>query len=135
MTVNIRDVRPGFAFEDAKVRLSAPWVSGYLRAVGDSSGYYEDKNWVPPMAILARSLTILMQQMVLPDGALHAAQEVTSLKPARINDDVIFRARVSQSGIRGGWQLLILDIVADDVEGDPVMHGRITLSIPVEEEP
>ncbi len=112
------------------------FVAQYLDALESDSPLYSDRNLVPPMALAARALGLLIENLGLAPGAVHTSQEVTALKPVTIGQTIIAQAKPSRPLRRGQWEFLsvqfTLSEVHDDETGEPVLQGKTTVMSPVE---
>ena len=127
---SISDVVAGQELGKAGFRLESSMVREYLSAVEDSSNLYKEGNLVPPTAIAALGVRAVLEELSLPPGTLHAAQELTMHRAAAVNDAVICKARVAQSSERKGWQFVVVEFTIADAEARELLDGRTTLLVP-----
>lgn len=126
----ISDVVAGQDLGKAGFRLEASMVREYLSAVEDSSELYKEGTLVPPTAIAALGVRAILEELSLPPGTLHAAQELTMHRAAAAEDAVICKARVAQSSERQGWQFVVVEFTIADDEANEILDGRTTLLVP-----
>lgn len=105
-------------------------VREYLAAVGDTLPIYRNTQFAPPLLLAARVVGILLDQLSLPDGAIHSLQEVDTLAPARIGARVSASAQVAPAQARGGMRFLTVNYTVADAAGRDLMRGRTTVLLP-----
>lgn len=110
------------------VTATAEDVRDYLEATGEAP-----ERWVqtvPPLAIGALLLAGLMEQIPLPDGAVHVGQQFEFLRPVAHGEPVEARLTIAQQGIRAGQNMVVFaaEVVATD--GSLVMRGRSMVFAP-----
>jgi acyl dehydratase len=126
--VSLAELKKGDEFPPVTFELSANWVSEYVAAVNDSAA-----TEVPPMAIAALSIRAMLEHASLPPGTIHAGQELSFLRGARVGETLEVSGRVVSRGERAGWVLMSVEMrVAAGV--DELMNGRATVSFPVTSE-
>jgi hypothetical protein len=96
----------GHEFQPTGFELSAAEVAAYLDAVGDANDY---QGIVPPLAAVALGLAALQQQIALPEGALHAGQEVDHLASVHAGQLLTLTGRVAQRSERQGMVVSVLE--------------------------
>ncbi len=116
---------PPLAFE-----LSPQWVRQYVAAVEDGAIGALDGEFVPPMAVVALGARALFEGAALPPGAVHLGQEIEFVRPVRRGGRLSASARVVSRGERQGWVLMGIEMKVDSQDGEPVMKGRATLTMP-----
>ena len=127
------DVLPkGFRFPPTPLDIPAEWVRQYIEATDDESTSPLDTDLVPPMALATLAIRTLLNNARLPEGAIHAGQELECLAPVRAGQGVVVNAEIVSKGERSGWHLLTVRMSIEDAGGQPVMAARATLSMPVQ---
>ena len=106
------------------------FVQAYLGAVEDSSPIYGDVDAVPPLALAARALGALLEELSLPPGTIHGAQELDCRRMVRHGEEVSCIARPSRPMRRGDWQFLTFDFTLYGANDEPVISGKSTVLIP-----
>jgi hypothetical protein len=137
---NVVDLPRGHELPAARFRLGADDVRHYLEAVEDRSNAYgqgpEGPAWVPPLAVAALALRVILGQVGLPPGALHASQEVEFRRPVPVGASLRSRARVAQrSEMRGAVVSVIQFEVGEEGTPGPAVVGRATVIAPRGEAP
>lgn len=123
----------GTVIPEVRFRLTADSVRDYVAAVEDEAIGALGEDVAPPMAVAAFAIRGLLEEMGLPEGALHAGQELEYHRPARVGETLTLASRVASAGVRKGWLLASVDLDVRDEDGATVMRGRSTVSAPVEE--
>ena len=134
MSKAIEALEKGYQFGAASFVLDEEAVARYLEAVEDEAlprlAQAEGKAWVPPMAVAALALRSLMEEMVLPAGAIHASQEFEFLRAVEAGQRIACRAWLSHRSQRGGYWVLAVEMEGADESGRPVLAGRLTVMVP-----
>ena len=117
---------PGYRFPSRAMAMDAAAVDQYRQAVGDSTlpGY------VPPTALAAWALGAVLKHLELVPGTVHASQELSFAKAARVGDGVVQSATVAQNSVRGGWRWLVVDLTTEDDQAKTLLSGRSTVLFP-----
>lgn len=125
MPASYDQLAPGYEFPPARVELSPAVVTKYVEAVeAPPSGF------VPPLAVAAQSLAALTQEISLPAGTIHAAQDFQFFKLVPVGSEVKCQARVGRKLSRGGMRMLVLELETRDEAGETVQLGKATLVLP-----
>jgi hypothetical protein len=137
---SLADLPRGHEIPVAGFDLRAGDVRRYLEAVEDRTGAYgegvDGPAWVPPLAVAALTLRAVLEQVVLPAGALHTGQEVEFRRPVPVGSSLQPRARVAQrSEMRGAVISVVEFDVAEEGLADPAVIGRATVMMPPQEAP
>ncbi len=121
-------LRRGDALRPYSVQVTADEVRAYLAATGAGIGPWRAN--VPPLALEALLLAGLMDEVPLPDGAVHVAQEVESVAAVSHGEPVEARLTIAQQSVRQGTNVVVF---ASEVwSGDRiVMRGRSTVMAPM----
>ena len=109
------------------------YVDEYLGAVGDLSTIYGDTEIVPPMALAAQVLGLLLEKLSLPPGTVHASQEVLSQGAIKVSQQVGVLVRVSRPWRRGEWELLTAEFTLNVTGSDAVLRGKTMVMAPAKE--
>ncbi len=132
MALSLADALRGHRFPATEFDLSPEWVQGYVAAVEDAAiGAHE--GLVPPMAVAALSIRALLENAMLPPGAVHLGQELAFLRKVRVGERLRADAEVISRGERQGWVLMAVGLVASAADGGQVMSGRATVTFPLAE--
>ena len=134
MTLALETLPKGHQFPPAEFDLSPEWVREYVAAVEDRAIARLGEDLVPPMAVAALAIRALLDAAALPPGAIHLGQELSFLRPLRVGEGLMARARVASRGERQGWALMGIEMNVQDGAGRPVMTGRATVTMPLDPE-
>lgn len=121
----------GHEFPPATVTLTPEWVAEYIGAVGDEAIDSVSSDVVPPMALATQAIRALIEASPLPDGTLHAGQEIAFKRAVRIGETMTVNARIASRGERAGWLLMSVDFDAT-AGGESVMTARGTITFPAD---
>jgi hypothetical protein len=133
MSVDFATLETGQELSDKSYVLDAQTVERYIGAVGDGSGIYkptDDRAIVPAMAVAALGLRGIVADLGIPEGTVHAGQELEFSGAVRVGDALRCRAVLSQNAVRGETRLVSLRLTVEDGAGRQVMTGKTTLLVP-----
>ncbi len=130
MPPSLATLPKGHELPASTFELSREWVREYVAAVEDGAIGARDEGLVPPMAVAALAVRSLLDAAELPPGAVHLGQETEFVRPVRVGERLSASARVVSRGERQGWVLMGIDMKVDGQDGEPVMKGRATLTMP-----
>ncbi len=134
MNKAIEALEKGHQFSATTFVLDEEAVARYLEAVEDEAlprlAQAEGKAWVPPMAVAALALRSLMEEMVLPAGAIHGSQELEFVRAVEAGERITCRAWLSHRSQRGGYWVLAIGMEGADESGQAVLTGRLTVMVP-----
>ena len=109
MALSLSDLPAGHVFQPIEIVLDAGRCRAYRDATGDGLDVYEARNDVPPLAVAAFALGVLLESVGLPPGTLHANESVQAHAVVPVGSTVECRARVAQRSQRGGWVVTVLE--------------------------
>ncbi len=127
---DIAQLPVGHEFAPVTRRLHPQEVDLYVEAVQESNSMFRERDVVPPTALGAYALAVILQEIDLPAGAVHAAQDMSFSGAVGREDTVLFKARLAQNSVRGGWRFLAIDFSATDAREKQVIEGRSTVLVP-----
>ncbi len=110
--------------------LSEEFVRDYLSAVGDESPAYGRCGLVPPVALAARALGVLLERLRLPPGAIHSLQEIAAARPVPFDEEIAGTADLSQPRRRGGLEFITATMTLLDSEGREALRTKSTVLVP-----
>ena len=122
---------PGEELNLGRWAVRAEAVEEYLTAVEDDSLVYRELGVVPPMALAARALGALLEELSLPPGTIHASQEIDCRRMVNPDEEVSCVAALSRPMRRGDWQLVSADFTVHGAGGETVLVGKATVLVPV----
>src|SRR5438132_1546017 len=114
----------GYELEPAQFSLPRERIDAYLVAVGDRNAY---GNIVPPLAVVALALAELQEQVSLPEGSLHTAQEVEQMRAVGAGEMLTMRGRIAQRSERQGFVISVIEMDVLGAEGNPSIRSRTTV--------
>ena len=129
---NLAELPAGHEFAPVERRLQPLDVQLYVQAVQESNAMFQEGDMIPPTALGAYALGIILQEVDLPAGTVHAAQDMSFSGPVASQETIVFRARVAQNSVRGGWRFLAIDFSGSDSRDKQVIEGRSTVLVPEE---
>ena len=132
MTVDFFALRRGDVLPSVTFAMSGDEVRAYLDATGEAHDRWSEL--VPPLALGALALGALMEQLPLPSGALHAAQEFEFLAPVAHDARVEVQMSVAQQAVRAGSTIVVIASVLES-GGEPVARARSTVMAAAEAAP
>ena len=109
--------------------LTEEFVHDYLSAVGDGLPVYDRHGLVPPVALAARALGSLLEQLDLPPGAIHSLQEVSALAPVAVGQVVTAKASVGEPKRRGGLEFITAAVCLNDKAGNDILSSKSTVLV------
>ncbi len=134
MPVDYSALALGQRISDRTFRLDAETVARYAEAVGDQCALRDPDDgvaYVPPMAIGALSLRGVIDDLAIPGGTLHVAQEIDFLGAVKVGETLKCEATLAQKSVRGGVRFVVVRMAVSDSTGCQVMKGKSTITIPV----
>lgn len=106
--------------------LTPDWVSAYRTATGDAAA----NGIVPPLALAARALAGLLDELKLPGGAVHGSQEVECHRAAFIGDEVSIVADVGRPSQRGDFCFIVAAFQVSGIDKESIVTGKCTVILP-----
>jgi acyl dehydratase len=110
-------------------------VRQYLKAVGDTRLEYFESNLVPPLSLAAYALGALLEKLALPSGAVHSLQEVETLGPVKLGEEISGVARLERPRRRGGLQFTTATYTLQKANGQQVQTGKSTVLVRASDSP
>lgn len=127
----LSDLPRGHQFSPISFSLSAEDVSRYLAAVEDATPIYADLQLAPPLAVAARALGSLLEQVGLAGGTLHTGQEMEARAAVPFGAALTLTGRIAQRSERAGMIISVLEFEVTLVGSDTVaVAGRTTVMVP-----
>ena len=117
----------GYELESAQFSLPRERVDAYVAAVGDRNQYGDI---LPPLAVVALALAELQEQVSLPEGSLHTAQEVEHLRIVRAGEMLTMRGRIAQRSERQGFVISVIELDVLSSEDELAVRARTTVMAP-----
>lgn len=117
-------------FEIGRWHITEDNVRQYLAAVGDAQQEYFQLGLVPPLFLTAYALTGLLGKLALAPGAIHSLQEVDTLNPVEIGDQISGTARLERPRRRGNLEFTTVSYTLTSASGIQVQSGKSTVLVP-----
>lgn len=117
-------------FEIGRWHITEDNVRQYLAAVGDAQQEYFQLGLVPPLFLTAYALTGLLGKLALAPGAIHSLQEVDTLNPVEIGDQISGTARLERPRRRGNLEFTTVSYRLTSASGIQVQAGKSTVLAP-----
>lgn len=117
----------GYEFPLSRYKLDNATVSLFLKATGDTHSY---NNLVPPMAIAARAMAALSENISFPPGTIHVSQEFEFLDTVEVDEPLVSHASVSQKTGRGRFQIIAIDLSVFRQGIIKILSGRTSFILP-----
>lgn len=130
MEVNLETPSSESEFEIGRWHITEDNVRQYLAAVGDAQQEYFQLGLVPPLFLTAYALTGLLGKLALAPGAIHSLQEVDTLNPVEIGDQISGTARLERPRRRGNLEFTTVSYTLTSASGIQVQSGRSTVLVP-----
>ena len=115
----------GYEFPRANYEMNLPVVSKYLEGVGEQSS--QAVEFVPPLALTARTIAAMSESMVLPAGVIHASQDLQFYKLVPVGTKIECHSRVAEKMDRGKMHLLSIEFTVYDEKKEKLQSGKSTL--------
>ena len=123
---SLTDLEAGHQFSTATFSLDADDVRAYLDAAGDTNAAYLELGLAPPLAVAARALASLLDEIELPPGSIHRKQDVESRGGVAIGAELMLEASIAGRSERGEG---VFTEIAFEVQagGETVLAGATTV--------
>ena len=121
---------PETEFDIGRWHLTEDNVRQYLEAVGDAQQEYYQMGLVPPLVLTAFALGGLLDKLALASGAIHSLQEVDTLYPVEIGDQISGMARLERPRRRGDLEFTTVSYSLTSATGIQVQAGKSTVLAP-----
>ena len=133
MTSDFAALSVGLEVSNRRLVLDTALVAGYVDAVGDRSGIFDPgvkRPAVPPMAVAALSLRGVLDDLGIPEGTVHAGQELEFSGVVHVEDALTCKATVVQNSVRKGSRFVELRLSVEAGGGREIMSGNSRLVMP-----
>ena len=130
MEEHLETPSPESEFEIGRWHITEDNVRQYLAAVGDAQQEYFQLGLVPPLFLTAYALTGLLGKLAPAPGAIHSLQEVDTLNPVKIGDQISGTARLERPRRRGNLEFTTVSYTLTSASGIQVQSGKSTVLAP-----
>jgi hypothetical protein len=125
------DIPKGHALSPQTFSLNAETITEYLNAADDSNTCYSNLSLAPPLAVAARALSGLLDQIELPFGSLHTGQEFEMHQGVPLDARLTMSGTLAQRSERAGFVISMLDFEVKLAEShETALTGRTTVMAP-----
>ena len=111
------------------VKAARESVQDYLASVGDELPIYDESGLAPPLYFAASALGLLLHQLGLPSGAVHSLQEINTIIPSAIGDELQVQARLERPRERGGLKFITAAFNLLTIDGRPAVTSKSTVML------
>jgi len=125
----LTELPAGHTFEPFSFNVDARRVRAYRDATGDALSLYDRAGVVPPLAIAAVALGVLLESVSLPPGTLHVNESLSFHRPVPVGASLECRAILAQRSVRAGLVVSVLDSEIL-LEGQSALTARATVMSP-----
>ena len=128
--MSIATLEPGHRLGRETFSISTEQAAAYASAVGDQSHPASSSDTVPPMAVVARGLSRVIDALSLGAGTVHAGQEVEFDRPVLAGELIAFETHLSANRVRGEARFATLETEFFDADGLRVARSVSTVIVP-----
>lgn len=128
--MSIATLEPGHRLARETFSISAEQAAAYAGAVGDQSPPGSSAGAVPPMAVVARGLSHVIDALSLGAGTVHAGQEVEFDRPVLVDEQIALETHLSANRLRGEVRFATLVTEFFDADGERVARSVSTVIVP-----
>ncbi len=112
-----------------RISVEAKPVENYLQAVGDELPIYRESGLAPPLYATASSLGLLLKTLNLPPGAIHSLQEVETLAPIRMGQELRATATLERPRQRAGLTFITASCALESDSVGEAMSAKSTVMV------
>ena len=118
----------GYEFPPVSYHLEPEVVAAYVTAVG--AGDSLNGGLVPPTALAAYAMAILLENMDMPSGTIHTHQQLEFKSAVVVGEIITCHAQVSRNQSRGKFHFLNIDLDVLDKTQRSVLAGKANFILP-----
>lgn len=118
---------------EKSIMIDQKLITDYMEAVQDTSKLISDiqgEKYIPPMAIAAFGLQMVIDFLSIPKGTLHVGQELIIESPLKIGELVNYEASITANSVRNNWRFVTIEILAKTSINHLVMSTKSTITMP-----
>ena len=120
---------PPQPLEMGRVSVGAKPLEDYLRAVGDELPIYRQTGLAPSLYGTAAALGLLLKTLNLPPGAIHSLQEVDTLAPIAVGQELRAVSTLERPRQRAGLRFITAACALESAPDTPVLTGKTTVMV------
>ena len=129
--MSLTNLPTGHRFEQRSLDISPEYVVRYRAALGGASDKNDlSVNHVPPMALIAASLSKLIEEIEFGAGTIHAAQEVYFARSVKTGERIYTTAEISSNVVRQSSRITTIKSTLNDNDGNLVASATSTVITP-----
>jgi acyl dehydratase len=128
----VTELSAGHVFPPVTFTITEEQSRYYRESVGDALPIYDEQGLAPPLAVAALALAVLLDQISLPAGSLHASESMQVHAPVPSGSMLEARSVLVQRSVRSGWVVSVLNSEITLVDGAPVLTTRASVMTPQE---
>ena len=117
------------SLEVGRVSVETKPVEDYLRAVGDELPIYSQTGLAPPLYGTASALGLMFKSLNLPPGAIHSLQEVNTLAPIALGQELRAVSTVERPRERAGLRFITAACTLESASATSVMTAKSTVLV------
>ena len=110
--------------EVGRVSVTPKPVEDYLRAVGDELPIYSQTGLAPPLYGTASALGLMLKSLDLPPGAIHSLQEVDTLAPIALGQELRAVSILERPRERAGLRFITAACALESALATTVLTGK-----------
>ena len=115
--------------EVGRVSVTTKPVEDYLRAVGDELPIYSQTGLAPPLYCAASVLGLMLKSLDLPPGAIHSLQEVETLAPIALGQELRAVSALERPRERAGLRFITAACALESAPATSVLTGKSTVMV------
>ena len=126
-------LEPGQVVSRRTLTIDQETVSSYVTAVADASRPWGEEaadKTVPPTAVATLGFRCIIEDLTIPEGTVHAGQELEFGRPTRVGESLTYEATIEQNSVRRGSRFVTVGMAVQDSIGRKVMAGKSLLMVP-----
>ena len=120
---------PSQPLEMGRISVEAKPVDDYLQAVGDELPIYRESGLAPPLYATASCLGMLLKALNLPPGAIHSLQEVETLAPIQLGEELRATATLERPRQRAGLTFITASYALKSDSVGEAMSAKSTVMV------
>jgi len=131
------DLVAGHEFPSVQYEITEDQVAKYVEAVEDRHPLYVDEDYArqskyghliapPTIAALVTTLRVVLGEVGIPPGTIHARQSFKFIRPVKAGDRLTITIRLADKYIERGKKLMVFESLVRNEMDEEVVLARIT---------
>lgn len=129
--MNIMNIKPGQRVAQDIFSISAEQAKSYTSAVGSPTPTTPETTIVPPMSVVAKGLSYVIEALSLGAGTVHTGQEVKFNRPVIVDEKIRFETVLTSNRVRGTVRFATLDTKFLSEDGYTIAQSISMVIVPV----